>query len=239
MVSTALAPALASHLLASPISPDSLLNNFGVAGLSIVLFAECGLLIGFFLPGDTILLAAGISLSIGTISSPLGAFLIAAPVGAILGNLAGYAIGHRVGPVVFDRPQSKLFRPEYVTRAHAFFERFGWATILLARFVPIVRTVASVMAGVSRMRLSSYVLASVVGGIVWADGVILLGYWLGHFQFVRDHKGYIDYVVIGAVLLTLVPTLLHYLQGRRRQREVRSLARMRTCGSNGATPWHC
>ena len=95
-------------------------------------------------------------------------------------------------------------------------DRFGWATIFLARFVPIVRTVATVLAGVSKMRFSSYVLATVAGGIVWADGVLLLGYGLGHIDFVREHKGWIDWLVILAVVLSLVPTLIHYLRGRRK-----------------------
>jgi membrane-associated protein len=206
----------AAMMLANPIAPDSLLNHFGLIGLAVILFAECGLLIGFFLPGDTLLLAAGIALSIGTIHSSLAGYLIVAPIAAIAGNLVGYWIGYRMGPVVFDRPNSRLFRPEYVTRSQQFFQRFGWATIFLARFVPIVRTVATVLAGVSKMRLSSYILATVAGGIVWADGVLLLGYGLGHIDFVREHKGWIDWLVILAVVLSLVPTLIHYLRGRRK-----------------------
>lgn len=210
--------ALAGATLASPISPDQLLSNFGLIGLAVILFAECGLLIGFFLPGDTILLAAGIELSLGTIHTPLAAFLVVTPIAAFLGNLVGYWIGWRTGPVVFDRPRSRLFRPEYVDRSHAFFERFGWATIFLARFVPIVRTVATVMAGVGRMRLVSYAIASAAGAIVWTDGVLLLGYALGHVDFVRRNKGYIDWLVVAAVVISLVPTLWHYRQTRRRRR---------------------
>jgi membrane-associated protein len=207
------------HVLANPISPDTLLSNFGLAGLAVILFAECGLLIGFFLPGDTLLLAAGISLSIGTIKTPLGWYLVVAPVAAVLGNLAGYWIGLRAGPKVFDRPDSKLFRPEYVTRAERFFQRWGILTILLARFVPIVRTVASVLAGTARMRFSLYVVVSIIGGVVWADGVLLIGYALGHVDFVRQHTSWVDYLVIGAVLISLVPTLIHYLQARRGARD--------------------
>jgi membrane-associated protein len=207
------------HTLASPISPDHLLSSYGAVGLAIILFAECGLLIGFFLPGDTLLFSAGLLLATGKIHTSLAAFLIAAPLAAIAGNLVGYGIGYRVGPRVFDRPQSRIFRPEYVERSHAFFERFGWATILLARFVPVVRTVATVMAGTGRMRLSAYTLASVVGGIVWSDGMILLAYWLGHLSFVQNHIApYVDEIIVVAVLLTLVPTAIHYLQSRRRDR---------------------
>ncbi len=203
------------HVLANPISPDTLLSNFGLAGLAVILFAECGLLIGFFLPGDTILLAAGISISIGTIHTSLAWYLIVAPIAAVAGNLVGYWIGHRAGPVVFDRPNSKLFRPEYVGRAQAFFQRWGVLTVFLARFVPIVRTVTTVMAGTARMRFSLYAIVSIIGGIIWADGMLLIGYALGHVDFVRQHTSWVDYLVIAAVLISLIPTLIHYVQARR------------------------
>jgi membrane-associated protein len=203
-------------LLANPISPDSLLSGSGaLLVLAIILFAECGLLIGFFLPGDTLLFAAGISISTGAITSSLASFLIVAPVAAIAGNLVGYAIGYRAGPVVFDRPQSRLFRPEYVDRSHAFFERYGSWTIVVGRFVPIVRTVATVMAGVGRMRFSLYALYSVIGGVLWADGILVLGHQLGKVDWVRDHKGWIDIAVVAVVVLGLIPTVVHYWHGRR------------------------
>ena len=206
-------------LLANPISPDTLLSgSTALLVLAIVLFAECGLLIGFFLPGDTLLFAAGISISTGAIDTSLAAFLIVAPIAAIVGNLVGYWIGYRAGPVVFDRPNSRLFRPEYVQRAHVFFERFGAWAIILARFVPIVRTVATVMAGVGRMRFSLYALYSTIGGILWADGILLLGHQLGKIAFVRDHKGWVDAAVLVVIVLALVPVAVHYWQGRRQQR---------------------
>jgi membrane-associated protein len=203
-------------LLANPISPDNLLSGSGaLLVLAIVLFAECGLLLGFFLPGDTLLFAAGISIATGAITSSLTSFLIVAPIAAVAGNLVGYAIGYRAGPVVFDRPQSRLFRPEYVDRAHRFFERYGSWTIIVGRFVPIIRTFATVMAGVGRMRFSLYVLYSVIGGILWADGVLVLGHQLGKITWVQQHKGWVDYAVIAVVILALIPAALHYLQGRR------------------------
>ena len=206
-------------LLANPISPDTLLSGSGaLLVLAIVLFAECGLLIGFFLPGDTLLFAAGIGIATGTITTPLAAFLIVAPIAAILGNLVGYWIGYRVGPVVFDRPNSRLFRPEYVERSRVFFERFGAWAIILARFVPIVRTVATVMAGVGRMRFSLYVVCSTIGGIIWADGILLLGHQLGKVPFVRDHKGWVDAAVLVVIVLALIPVAVHYWQGRRHGR---------------------
>ena len=186
------------------------------AVLAVVLFAETGLLIGFFLPGDTLLFAAGIKIATDPSHiSSLTSFLVVAPIAAIAGNVVGYFIGYRAGPVVFDRPQSRLFRPEYVTRSQQFFDKYGSWTIVLGRFVPIVRTVATVMAGVARMRFVPYFVYSVIGGILWADGVLLLGHQLGKIKFVRDHKGYVDYAVIAVVIIALLPTLLHYLRGRR------------------------
>jgi membrane-associated protein len=203
-------------LLANPISPDNLLSGSGaLLVLAIILFAECGLLIGFFLPGDTLLFAAGISISTGAVTSSLTSFLIVAPVAAIVGNLVGYAIGYRAGPVVFDRPESRLFKPEYVDRSHQFFERYGSWTVIVGRFVPIVRTVATVMAGVGKMRFSLYALYSIVGGVLWADGILLLGHQLGKVDWVRDHKGWIDIAVIAVVVVGLIPTAVHFWRGRR------------------------
>jgi membrane-associated protein len=208
----------AQTTLANPISPDHLLSSFGLTGLAIILFAECGLLIGFFLPGDTLLFAAGIAIAVGTVKTSLTAYLVIAPIAAVAGNLVGYWIGYRGGPLVFQRPDSRFFRPEYVTRSRAFFERFGSWTIIVGRFVPIVRTVATVMAGVARMRFATYAVYSIIGGVLWSDGVLLLGHALGKIKFVQQNKGYVDYAVVAVVILSFVPAGLHYLQSRRRDR---------------------
>jgi len=208
---------LLSGVVSGAYSLDDLIRWGGYLLLFGIVFTETGLLVGFFLPGDTLLFAAGISIATGRITSSLAAFLIVAPLAAIAGNVVGYWIGYRAGPVVFDRPKSRLFRPEYVTRSHAFFERFGTWTIIIGRFVPIVRTVATVMAGVGRMRFSTYAICSITGGIIWADGVLLLGNSLGHIKFVQDNKGYIDYAVIVVVVVSLVPAGVHYLKSRSRK----------------------
>lgn len=210
---------LATQLMASPISPDHLLGSYGLAGLLIIIFAECGLLIGFFLPGDTLLFSAGLLIAINdpSISLPsLPVLLITLPIAAVAGNIVGYWLGREAGPKVFDRPGSRMFRPEYVQRSQTFFDRFGALTVLLARFVPIVRTVATVLAGVGRMRFGLYVLYSVIGGIVWSDGMLLLGRGLGHIKFVRNTIApKIDLILVAVVVLSILPTLIHWWRSRR------------------------
>jgi membrane-associated protein len=212
-------PLAGTVLASSPINPHHLLDSFGLAGLIIIIFAECGLLIGFFLPGDTLLFAAGLLLAVGKLHTPLWAFLVTVPIAAVAGNLVGYWIGYRAGPRVFDRPNSALFKPEYVERSHAFFERFGSWTIILARFVPVVRTVATVMAGVGKMRFRVYAIYSVIGGVLWTVGVLLTGYWLGHIEFVRKHvEPLIDPILICVVIVSLLPVTIHWLRARRNGR---------------------
>jgi membrane-associated protein len=209
----------AGTYLASPLDPKHLLGSYGLIGLLLIIFAECGLLVGFFLPGDTLLFSAGLVLAVSDPSVKLPSLpvlLITLPIAAIAGNLVGYWIGAKAGPAVFIRPRSRLFKPEYVVRSQAFFDRYGTATILLARFVPIVRTLAAVMAGVARMRYSIFVLYSVIGGIIWTCGVLLTGYWLGHIPFVRNTIApKIDLILIAVVVLSVLPTLLHLVRSRR------------------------
>jgi membrane-associated protein len=205
-------------LLPNAIDPNHLLSSFGLLGLLIIIFAECGLLVGFFLPGDTLLFSAGLLIATGTLDVPFWLALVLVPVAAIAGNLVGYWIGYRAGPAIFNKPESRLFKREHVERSHAFFERYGARTIVLARFVPIVRTFATVMAGASRMRFATYAVFSIIGGIIWAAGVLLLGYFLGHIPFVRDTvRPLIEPVLVAVVLLSFIPMAVELWRGRRRR----------------------
>jgi membrane-associated protein len=208
------------HTLALPgaIDPNHLLSSFGLIGLLVIVFAECGLLIGFFLPGDTLLFSAGLLVSIGKLDLPLWSLLTLVPLAAVAGNLVGYWIGYKAGPAVFNKPDSRLFRQEYVDRSHEFFEKYGARTIVVARFVPIVRTFATVMAGASRMRFAVYAAYSVIGGVLWGAGVIALGYYLGQFRFVRETvEPLIEPILIGIVLLSMVPAAVGLIRSRRRR----------------------
>jgi membrane-associated protein len=193
------------------LDPTHLINTFGLIGTMAILFAECGLLVGFFLPGDSLLFTAGL-LAAGGLIAPLWVLLLLLPIAAIAGNLVGYWIGRTAGPAVFNRPDSRLFKAEYVERSHDFFERNGTRTIILARFVPVVRTFATVMAGASRMEFRRYVVYSVIGGIAWAAGVTLLGFWLGQVAVVRDH---VELFILGIVAISLIPVVVEVLRGRR------------------------
>lgn len=192
------------------LDPTHLINTFGLVGIITILFAECGLLLGFFLPGDSLLFTAGLLVAGGLIA-PLWLLLLLLPVAAIAGNLAGWWIGRTAGPAVFERPDSRLFKAKHVERARTFFERNGARTIVLARFVPVVRTFATVMAGAARMDFRRFALYSVIGGIAWTAGVTLLGYWLGHVAVVRDH---VELFIVGIVALSFVPVVIEAVRSR-------------------------
>jgi membrane-associated protein len=195
------------------LDPTHLIDTFGLIGVMAVLFAECGLLVGFFLPGDSLLFTAGLLAAGGRIA-PLWVLLVALPAAAVAGNLVGYWIGRKAGPAVFDRPGQRLVKAEYVERSQRFFDRNGARAVLLARFVPVVRTFATVMAGASRMDVRRYALYSLIGGVLWAGGLTLLGHSLGRVAVVRDH---VELFVLGIVVVSLVPVLVEFVRGRRTQ----------------------
>lgn len=200
------------------LDPDTLIRGFGamaVLGVAAIVFAETGLLIGFFLPGDSLLFTAGLLISTGVIPTPIYLMMIAIAVAAVVGDQVGYAIGRKAGPRVFHRPRSGWLKQEYVDKTSAFFDRYGGRTIVLARFVPIVRTFAPVVAGVARMPYRVFVTYNIVGAVLWAVGVTALGYWLGQFSFIRHN---IELLLVGIVLISVQPIVVEVLRGRRRHR---------------------
>ncbi len=207
-------PAAVPALVPEWLDPQNL-DRFGAAAFWIALaivFAECGLLIGFFLPGDSLLFMVGLFIASGVISMPIGVACLLLTIAAIAGNLTGYWIGYRAGPTLFSKPDSRLFRKEYVDKTHAFFDKYGSRAIVLARFVPIVRTFITAMAGVGRMDLRTYALYSSLGGVLWACGVTLAGYYLGNIPFIKDH---IELILIGIVALSIIPIGIETIRHRR------------------------
>ena len=193
------------------LDPRDLLVNFGTIGLFLIVFAESGLFFGFFLPGDSLLFTAGLFAAQGTLNLPL--ILVGCFIAAVAGDQVGYVFGQRVGPALFKRPDSKLFKQEYVERARAFFEKHGPKTIVLARFVPILRTFAPILAGVGRMQYRTFVSYNLIGGFLWAVGVTLLGYWLGNL--IPDIDAYLLPIIAVIIALSFIPIGLEWLKRRR------------------------
>ncbi|MDP9395483.1 MAG: VTT domain-containing protein [Actinomycetota bacterium] len=200
------------------LDPDTMIRGFGslaVLGICLVVFAESGLLFGFFLPGDSLLFTAGLLTATGVIDTPLPVLCALIALSAIAGDQVGYYLGKKAGPAIFHRPDSRFFKQEYVDHAYAYFDRYGPRTIVMARFVPIVRTFAPVVAGVGRMRYRTFVTYNVVGGVLWGAGVTALGYFLGQFAFVAKH---IELILIGIVVVSVLPMAAELLRARSRRR---------------------
>jgi membrane-associated protein len=194
-------------------SLDDLVRWGGYVVLAAIVFTETGLLIGFFLPGDSLLITAGLVAATGQLNIWwLNAILI---VAAVVGDSVGYAIGRRAGPRLFTRPKSLLFNPRHVERTHAFYERYGARTIVIARFVPIVRTFAPVVAGVAQMEYRQFVLYNVVGGVAWVTSMTWAGYLLG--QAVPNINDHIHKVVVIVILLSFIPIVVEVVRERRRR----------------------
>jgi membrane-associated protein len=198
-----------SYLITSLVSA---LGPWAVVVVCLIIFAECGLLIGFFMPGDSLLFTAGLFVATGVMATPLWLLCTVLVLSALLGNVSGYWIGRAAGPSVFHRPDSRLFKREYVTKTHEFFERYGNRAVVLGRFVPVVRTFLTVMAGVGKMDARRYLTYSLLGGIAWAAGVTLLGFWLGGFAVVRNH---IELMLVAVVLISLIPIAIEFFKARR------------------------
>jgi membrane-associated protein len=195
------------------VHPDKLIEAFGTLGLFFIIFAESGLFFGFFLPGDSLLFTAGVLCA--KADSPLWPFpivLVGVAAAAILGDQVGYVFGRRVGPALFRRPDSRLFKQAHVERSQLYFEEHGPKTILLARFVPIVRTFAPIVAGVGKMNYRVFLTYNVIGGVLWGLGVTSLGYLLGEAV---DIDKYLLPVVFVIILVSVIPVLLEVRKAKR------------------------
>jgi len=199
----------------NPFSAHDLVSTFGLVGLFVIVFAETGLLIGFFLPGDSLLFLAGAYCATKAHGSlphlPLGWTLLTVGVAAVLGAQVGYLIGRRAGPVLFDRPKSRLFKPQNVERTHEFLARYGEPkAIVLARFVPIVRTFMNPACGVARVKPGVFTRWNIIGGLTWTLVWILVGYALG-----TGLAKYINYVTLVIIIVSVVPIVLEIMKSRR------------------------
>lgn len=187
----------------------SLIEAIGYAGVFGIVFAETGLFLGFFFPGDSLLFVAGFLASQKLFSLPV--LITGIFISGVLGNLFGYEFGRRVGPRLFSREDSLIFKRAHALKAQAFYEKHGPKTILLARFMPIVRTFAPIIAGIANMRFRTFLIYNLVGSLLWTLGLVLMGYSLGS---VIDVDRYLLPIIIAIVFLSFLPAITGYLKGR-------------------------
>jgi membrane-associated protein len=223
------------------LKPEWWFEKAGAAALPVVtaiVFAESGLLFGFFLPGDSLLFFTGfLTSSAAQSEAPFDEFaahlpalpivLVCLAVAAIVGDQVGYMFGHKVGPALFNRPNSRFFKQENVVKAHGFFEKYGPKSIVLARFVPIVRTFTPIVAGVADMRYRTFVTYNVVGGLLWAVGVTSLGHFLGEIDFIREN---IELAIVIVVAVSVLPIGIELLRARNAARDAAQHADVTTDG---------
>jgi membrane-associated protein len=202
------------------LDPQHILESLGpwaLWGAVAIIFAECGLLIGFFLPGDSLLFAAGLFSARGDLPN-VAILAIGCAIAAVVGDQTGYMLGKQTGPRLFSRPESRLFKREHVEKAEAFFADHGPKAIILARFVPIVRTFVPMVAGVSNMEYKTFARYNVIGGVVWGAGFVTLGWALGlRFPWLVER---IELIVIVIIAMSLIPIAIEYLRHRRKSSKV-------------------
>jgi membrane-associated protein len=209
------------HLFPWLPSIQEVIRTGGVVAIAAIVFAETGLLIGFFLPGDSLIVTAGVFAANGDI--PLGWLLLTLPIAAIVGNRVGYLIGKRAGKSLYSRPDSRFFKRSHLMRAHAFYEKHGGKTIVIARFVPIIRTFAPTVAGAAGMEYKRFAMFDVIGGIAWPTSMLLIGY--GSARLIPNLDKRMHIVVPVVIFLSILPGIIETIRARRGERkeeEVRS-----------------
>jgi membrane-associated protein len=211
---------LTPMLLPSWMDPEALIEFFGpfaLWGVAFVIFAECGLFA--ILPGDSLLFTVGLFTSMEIIDHSLLFVCVVLTIAAVLGNVTGYWIGRLIGPPLF-RPRTglmgKIFKQSYVDKTHVFFERYGNRALILARFVPIVRTFVTLVAGVGRMDFRKFITYTAIGGILWACGITILGFYLGRVPFIHHN---LEAALILIVFISVIPMLVEYLLHKRRAKQ--------------------
>lgn len=197
--------------IVSAIDPKTIIAG-GLVVIAIIIFAECGLLIGFFLPGDSLLFTAGFLASQRQLGVDIWLLCAVCALAAALGPLVGYWYGKAFGPKLFNREDSFLFHRRHLERAHEFYERRGGIALILARFMPIVRTFAPVVAGMAAMEYSRFLVYTIVGAILWAVGMTLAGFFLG--SLIPDAGKYLEYIIVAIVVISLAPPVIHFLRDR-------------------------
>jgi membrane-associated protein len=198
------------------VNPESIIRYGGIYLLLFVVFAETGLFVGFFLPGDSLLFTAGLLCSTGILHIHPAFLLLLIMAAAIAGNMVGYFFGKKVGPMLFKRKSGLLFRQEHLMMANEFYKKHGKKTIILSRFFPIVRTFAPIIAGIVKLEYHKFVIYSIIGAFFWVDILVLAGYYLG--RYVPQTKDYLGYIVIFLIVITTIPFAINSVKKRIRKK---------------------
>ena len=202
---------------------EALISTVGVAGVAGIIFAESGLLIGFFLPGDSLLFTAGFLVHQNILHFNIHLLTAILFLAAVLGDSVGYSFGRRAGHRLFNRKDSVVFHQENLRRAEEFYERHGAKTIIIARFVPVVRTFAPIVAGISKMHYRTFLTFNLIGALLWAVGLTYLGYFAG--KLITDTGINIEYVILGIILLSILPPLIHIFKEKKNRTAVMNTLR--------------
>lgn len=198
------------------LDPQKLIMTFGLLGILVIIFAETGLFFGFFLPGDSLLFTAGFLASQGLL--PIVPMLIGVFVAAVLGDSVGYWFGRKTGPALFKKEDSWLFKKDYAEKAQLFYEKHGKQTIILARFMPIIRTFAPIVAGVGNMRYQVFLVYNILGGFIWAVGITTAGYFLG--KTIPSADKYLMPIIIIIIITSFIPGIVHMVKERKNRKNV-------------------
>lgn len=202
---------------------EALITLVSVPGIAAIIFAESGLLIGFFLPGDSLLFTAGFLVQTGIIKFNIHLLVAILFIAAVLGDNVGYSFGRKFGRKLFERKNSVLFHSENLQRAEAFYQKHGPKTIVIARFVPVVRTFAPIVAGISHMHYRTFVIYNMLGGFLWAVGLTYLGYLAGNV--IERYGINIEYVILGIIFISVAPPLIHVLREKSTRDSIRKSVR--------------
>lgn len=192
--------------------PQSIIHYGGLTLLTIVVFAETGIMVGFFLPGDSLLFTAGLLTATGIMDNHILSVLFWVSFAAILGDSFGYYIGKKMGQTLFKKKESLLFKPEYVTLTKQFYDKHGGKALVLGRFLPIIRTFAPILAGVAGLQYRQFIFYNIAGGVLWVFSLVLTGYFLG--VYIPNIKNYLEYIIIGLIIVTTIPVVRTFLKER-------------------------
>lgn len=197
---------------ANPLDPAYIITTFGLITVCAIVFIECGLLVGLVFPGDSLLFITGMYIASGKVDANIWVAIVLLIIAAIAGNLTGYVIGDKIGPRLFNRPDSKVFKQEYVTKTNAFFNRFGNRALIIARFTPVARTLITLIAGIAGMPFRTFATYSAIGAVLWVGSVTPLGYFLGNVPAIADH---VEAITICIVLLSIIPIVRELRKAKR------------------------